>query len=99
MKGKSICVLLDTIEDMNYIETINPNWVTDNNVYIVCSRGHGDGYVDTFDPVKYPNVISGRKLFKEDFLTWNLMFKSIHPTMLIIIQTITTSLSRSVKNF
>jgi len=64
VKGKSICVLLDTIEDMNYIETMNPNWVTDNDVYIICSRGHGDGYVDTFDPEKYPNVISGRKFLQ-----------------------------------
>lgn len=64
VKGKSICVLLDTIEDINYIETMNPDWVTDNEVYIVCARGHGDGYVDTFDLEKYQNVISGRKFLQ-----------------------------------
>lgn len=64
VKGKSICVLLDTIEDINYIETMNPDWVTDNDVYIVCARGHGDGYVDTFDAEKYQNVISGRKFLQ-----------------------------------
>ena len=64
VKGKTICALLDTIEDMNYIESMNPNWVIDNDVYIVCARGFGDGYVDTFDPKKYQNVISGRKFLE-----------------------------------
>ena len=64
VKGKTICVLLDTIEDMNYIESMNPNWVIDNDVYIVCARGYGDGYVDTFDPEKYQNVISGSKFLQ-----------------------------------
>ena len=64
VKGKTICVLLDTIEDMNYIESMNPNWVNDNDVYIVCARGHGEGYVDTFDPEKYQNVISGKKFLE-----------------------------------
>ena len=64
VKGKTICVLLDTIEDMNYIESMNPNWVNDNDVYIVCARGHGEGYVDTFDPEKFQNVISGKKFLE-----------------------------------
>jgi hypothetical protein len=43
---------------------MNPNWVIDNDVYIVCARGYGDGYVDTFDPEKYQNVISGSKFLQ-----------------------------------
>lgn len=60
IKDKTICLLLDTIEDIQYIENKNPNFSIDNNVTIVCARGHGDGYVDTFDSNKY-NVISSRK--------------------------------------
>lgn len=60
VKNKTICLLLDTIEDIQYIENKNPNFGIDNQVTIVCARGHGDGYVDTFDSRKY-NVISSRK--------------------------------------
>lgn len=60
VKNKTICLLLDTIEDIQYIENKNLNFGIDNQVTIVCARGHGDGYVDTFDSHKY-NVISSRK--------------------------------------
>jgi len=60
IKNKKICLLLDTIEDIQYIENKNSNFGIDNEVTIVCARGHGDGYVDTFDSNKY-NVISSRK--------------------------------------
>jgi len=60
IKNKKICLLLDTIEDIQYIENKNPSFGIDNKVTLVCARGHGDGYVDTFDSNKY-NVISSRK--------------------------------------
>ena len=51
--GKDICVLVDTLEDINYIESINPSFAKDNNVTVICIRGNGRGYVDTFDSDRY----------------------------------------------
>lgn len=79
VKNKSICVLIDTIEDMNYIEGMNPNWINDNDVHIVCARGHGDGYVDTFDSQKYKNVISGRKFLEGGFHNMKFDVYGINP--------------------
>lgn len=53
LTGKDICLLVDTIEDTNYIESINPLFADNNNVTLICIRGNGRGYVDTFNHDKY----------------------------------------------
>jgi len=78
IKNKTICLLLDTIEDIQYIENKNPNFGVDNKVTIVCARGHGDGYVDTFDSNKY-NVISSRKFLAGDLSHMKFDVYGINP--------------------
>jgi len=78
IKNKTICLLLDTIEDIQYIESKNPSFGIDNKVTIVCARGHGDGYVDTFDSNKY-NVISSRKFLAGDLSHMKFDVYGINP--------------------
>jgi len=77
-KNQKICLLLDTIEDMQYIESKNSSFGIDNDVMIVCARGHGDGYVDTFNSDKY-NVISGRKFLSGDLKNMKFDVYGVNP--------------------